>query len=73
MSHVIDIDACIVVLGDGSTYDTINGGEVVFMSKTGEEQLLESDDFKHVDESNVIERVSVRDLVECWLRNTQNT
>ena len=68
MSNVLDIDDCIVVLSDGSTYDTINGGEVVFLSKTGEEQLLEEDDFKHVDESNVIERVNIRDLIDCWLQ-----
>lgn len=68
MSNVLDIDDCIVVLSDGSTYDTIDISDVVFLSKTGEEQLLEEGDFKYVDESNVIERVNIRDLIDCWLQ-----
>ena len=68
MSNVLDIDNCIVVLSDGSTYDTIDISDVVFLSKTGEEQLLEEGDFKYVDESNVIERVSISELIDCWLQ-----
>lgn len=68
MSNVLDIDDCIVVLSDGSTYDTIDISDVVFLSKTGEEQLLEEGDFKYVDESNIIERVNIRDLIDCWLQ-----
>ena len=68
MSNVLDIDDCIVVLSDRSTYDTIDISDVVFLSKTGEEQLLEEGDFKYVDESNIIERVNIRDLIDCWLQ-----
>ena len=60
-----------VVLDDGETFAL--GGDVVFLTQKGEEQLDNIGDFNELDEDeHIIERVSVRDLVECWLRNTQN-
>ena len=73
MSNVLDIDNCIVVLSDDSTYDRIDISDVVFLSKTGEEQLSDEGDFKYVDESNVIERVNIRDLIDCWLQTRKFT
>ena len=66
MSNVVDVDSYAIVLSDGSTYDYF--GNVVFLSKTGDKQLSDEGDFKYVDESNVIERVSISELIDCWLQ-----
>jgi hypothetical protein len=60
-----------VVLDDGETFSL--DGEVVFLTQKGEEELDNIGDFDElIEDEHIIERVNIRDLVECWLRNTQN-
>ena len=55
-----------VVLSDGSTYGVAGNGAVIcWITERGEEQLLATNDFKHVHVDE-IELVSLQDLLHCW-------
>jgi hypothetical protein len=68
MSNVLDIDSHIVVLNDLETYSSAEGSFVCFLSPAGVHQLDYDNKIYQIDESNVIERVSISDLIDCWLQ-----
>jgi hypothetical protein len=59
-----------VVLDDGETFAL--GGDVVFLTQKGEEQLDCIGDFNAmIEHEHIIERVNIQELVQCWIRNTR--
>jgi hypothetical protein len=73
MSNVLDINDCIVVLNDGETYSAQHGSHVCFLSAEGIEQLDINGEVDDIEHKNVLKTVTLSELLECWLRNTQNT
>jgi hypothetical protein len=65
-------DNVIVVLNDGETYSSEQGCYVYFLSPEGLDQLDMDNEPDEIDEQNILKKVSISDLIECWLRNTQN-
>lgn len=62
-----------VVLSDHSTYDLEDGCRVVLLNKAGEEEMEGGGDYKHVSECNVIESISINDLIRAYnqVNNTE--
>lgn len=53
-----------IVLSDNSTYDS--DAFVAVLTPRGEEQLAEGNDYKHVNVREIIEQVSIGDLIEAY-------
>ena len=60
-----------VVLNDGETYSSEGGSYVCILNDEGESELNTSDGMDDVSPDNVVKKVPVSELIECWIRNNR--
>ena len=60
-------DNAIVVLNDGETFSGEQGCYVYFLSDEGVEQLNNDNEPNDIDQQNILKKVSLSDLIECWM------
>jgi hypothetical protein len=69
MNEMIKNTFQVVVLGDNDTWDGSSGSTVHFITDAGDDELYNGDGFKSVSNHNIVKSVSIKELVDCWLKH----
>lgn len=64
---ILDSAICVVVLGDGDTWDNSNNSTVHFITDDGDNEMFTGGGFNDVSDNNIIHSISVKELVKCWI------
>jgi len=61
-----NIEAGYVFLNDGETFTSEDGCFVYILNEKGSEQLDENGELSDVDFDNIIKKISITELIDCW-------
>lgn len=61
-----DIEAGYVFLNDGESFSSEEGAFVLLLNEQGADQLNTSNEIRDVSYDNIITRVSLTELIDCW-------
>lgn len=61
-----DIEAGYVFLNDGESFSSEEGSFVLLLNEQGADQLNTSNEINDVSYDNIITRVSLTELIDCW-------